>query len=97
MTTAQYLTRDGTAWQPAYVDSVDPEACIGCGRCFKVCGQGVFRMMGVDEDGGFVDPDDDDVERMVMTVADEGRGKCIGCGACTRVCGKSAQVMATAA
>jgi Nif-specific ferredoxin III len=88
MITETFGTRDGTPWTPSYVDSIDPELCIGCGRCFKVCGQGVLKMMGVDEDGALVTADDDDAERMVMTLGD--KGKCIGCGACTRVCGKSA-------
>jgi Nif-specific ferredoxin III len=88
MTTAPFATRDGTPWQPTYVDGVDQALCIGCGRCFKVCGQGVLAMMGLDEDGEMVPADDDDAERMVMTVGDN--GKCIGCGACIRVCGKRA-------
>ena len=88
MLTEQCRTRDGTPWVPSYVDGIDPKLCIGCGRCFKVCGQGVLKMMGIDEEGGLVAADDDDAERMVMTVSDG--GKCIGCGACVRVCGKSA-------
>lgn len=88
MLTEQFRTRDGTPWMPSYVDDIDAKLCIGCGRCFKVCGQGVLKMMGIDEDGGLVAADDDDAERMVMTVSNG--GKCIGCGACVRVCGKSA-------
>jgi Nif-specific ferredoxin III len=81
-------TRDGTAWTPSYVEAIDRKLCIGCGRCFKVCGQGVLKMMGVDEDGNLIEADDDEAERMVMTLHQ--KGNCIGCGACARVCGKSA-------
>ena len=89
------VTRDGTAWEPQYIEAVDPEKCIGCGRCYKVCGWGVLKMMGIDEDGGLLEADDDDAERMVMTIGD--KGKCIGCKSCARVCGKSAQTYVSAA
>ena len=81
-------TRDGTPWTPAYAEAIDQVRCIGCGRCFKVCGQGVLKMMGVDEDGNLIVADDEDAERMIMTLDKE--GNCIGCGACARVCGKNA-------
>ncbi len=82
------LTRDGSPWTPRYIDSIDQEECIGCGRCFKVCSQNVLKMVGVDGDGEIVD--DDDAERMIMIVAN--KGACIGCYACAMVCGKSAQM-----
>jgi Nif-specific ferredoxin III len=89
MAKASNVTRDGTPWEPMYIEAIDPEQCIGCGRCYKVCGWGVLKMMGLDEDGGLIDADDDDAERMVMTIGD--KGKCIGCKSCARVCGKNAQ------
>ena len=85
----QALTRDGTPWEPMFLEAIDPESCIGCGRCFKVCAQGVLTMMGVTEDDELVAADDDDAERMVMTIG--AKGACIGCGACARVCGTKAQ------
>ena len=86
----QSLTRDGRAWNPSYLLSIDPETCIGCGRCFKVCGQSVMTLQGLTEDGALVDLDDDEeILRKVMTVTDP--GVCIGCGACARVCGKNCQ------
>ena len=90
-----HLTRDGTPWVPLYLDAIAMETCIGCGRCFKVCDRGVLAMMGVDEDGELIEPDDDDAERMVMTVA--ATGACIGCNACARVCGSGAMTHVTAA
>jgi Nif-specific ferredoxin III len=72
-----------------FIEAIDAKACIGCGRCFKVCGQDVLKTMGVTEDGDMVEADDDDAERMVMTIANA--GNCIGCAACARVCGKNAQ------
>ena len=33
------VTRGGRGWTPRFVVSVDPERCIGCGRCFKACGR----------------------------------------------------------
>ncbi|MEO1090509.1 MAG: ferredoxin III, nif-specific [Pseudomonadota bacterium] len=85
-------TRDGRSYTPEFLVAIDPAKCIGCGRCFKVCSRGVMRLVGVDEDGAFVeidDEDDDEVERLVMTLADA--GGCIGCGACARVCAKGCQ------
>lgn len=95
MTQVQALTRDGTPWEPKYLDAIDPELCIGCGRCFKVCAQNVMKMMGMTEDDDLVEPDDDDAERMVMTV--DAKGNCVGCGACAQVCGTKAQTHVSAA
>lgn len=87
----QTLTRDGRSWNPAYLCSIDPETCIGCGRCFKVCGQSVMTLQGLTEGGELVDlNDDEEILRKVMTVTDP--GACIGCNACSRVCGKNCQV-----
>ena len=84
------LTRGGKTWNPAYLLSIDGETCIGCGRCFKVCGQSVMELRGMTEDGELVDLDsDDEIERKIMTVANA--GSCIGCAACGRVCPKNCQ------
>ena len=82
------LRRDGTSWDPMFIEVIDAETCIGCGRCFKVCGHGVLAMMGMTEDDDLVAADDDEAERMVMTIAD--RGRCIGCAACALVCSSKA-------
>ena len=37
------VTRDGTEWVPRYLESIDHDECIGCGRCYKACGQGVME------------------------------------------------------
>lgn len=92
-------TRDGSPWTPKYLLAINAEACIGCGRCFKVCGHGVMELKGVDEDGNFIDvdpdlDDDEEFERKVMVIAKG--GSCIGCGACGRVCSKNCQTHGTA-
>lgn len=87
MAEASATTQDGRAWTPAYLNSIHQETCIGCGRCYKVCGRNVLALCGLTEDGEIVGLDDDDeIERKIMTVADA--GNCIGCGACGRVCPK---------
>lgn len=85
------VTRDGRAWQPSFLLAIDPKKCIGCGRCFKVCGRGVMELKGIDEDGNLVAAADEDVEteRKIMTLVDA--GACIGCAACARVCAKGCQ------
>jgi Nif-specific ferredoxin III len=89
---AQAVTRDGREWEPMYLTGIDVEKCIGCGRCFKVCGRGVLTLKGINEDGEMVsvdDDEDDEIERKIMVLSDE--GACIGCGACARVCPRDAQ------
>jgi Nif-specific ferredoxin III len=89
-TEATAVTRDGSAWSPSYLLDISQETCIGCGRCFKVCGRAVMTLMGITEDGELVGlEDDEEFERKVMAVTDP--GACIGCAACSRVCPKNCQ------
>lgn len=92
-----YATRDGSPWVPQYIEAIDAGACIGCGRCYKVCAQGVLALRGVNEDGEMCDPfdDDEEIERKIMTIAKA--GACIGCSACAQVCGSNAQTHAALA
>ncbi len=92
-----YLTRDGSAWTPEYLTTIDASKCIGCGRCYKVCSRDVMHLHGVDNTGavlGKVTEDDDDdfdgeLNRKIMIV--DNSGACVGCGACARVCPKDCQ------
>ena len=85
-------TRDGRDWQPAYLLAIDEKKCIGCGRCFKVCGRDVMTLKGLSEDGELValdDDEDEEIEKKIMVMNDD--GACIGCGACARVCPTNCQ------
>ena len=85
-------TRDGRDWQPEYLLQIDGGTCIGCGRCYKVCGREVMTLKGLTDEGKIVeldDEDDDEIERKVMVMSDA--GACIGCGACARVCPTNCQ------
>lgn len=98
MAAVQFSTRDGSPWTPQYLMEISTELCIGCGRCFKVCTQGVLKLMGINEDDEFCDPFDDDegeIVRKVMVL--DKAGACIGCGSCAQVCGTNAQTHEAAA
>lgn len=85
-------TRDGRDWRPEYLLAIDPGKCIGCGRCYKVCGREVMTLKGINDEGDIIELDDedaDDIEKKVMVMADT--GACIGCGACARVCPANCQ------
>jgi Nif-specific ferredoxin III len=90
MSFATVTMPDGRSWIPKFVKDIDKEKCIGCGRCFKVCGRGVLQLMGMDDEGELIavdaDDDDDEYEKKVMTVANQ--QDCIGCEACARICPK---------
>ncbi|MFQ6075336.1 MAG: 4Fe-4S binding protein [Candidatus Bathyarchaeia archaeon] len=37
----------GGEWIPAFVEYIDPERCIGCGLCLKVCMGGCYEMRSI--------------------------------------------------
>ena len=41
----------GATWVPRFVVGLDAAKCIGCGRCFRVCGRDVLQLVGIGEDG----------------------------------------------
>ena len=91
MNFASVVMPDGRSWVPKFVKDINREKCIGCGRCFKVCGREVLQLMGMDDQGELIamdadDEDDDEYEKKVMTVANE--KNCIGCEACAKICPK---------
>ncbi|MCW2244418.1 Nif-specific ferredoxin III [Azospirillum fermentarium] len=80
-------TRGGGSWTPKFVETIDQKQCIGCGRCYKVCGRDVLELIGITEDGDIVDAFDDEAEKKVMSVKEQ--NNCIGCESCSKVCSKS--------
>lgn len=88
MATLTGITFGGKNWIPHFVQQINQTKCIGCGRCFKACGRDVLILKALNEDGEFVeDEDDEEIERKVMTIANS--ENCIGCEACSRVCPKN--------
>ncbi len=80
MSVYKALNYGGSEWTPQFVESIDPEKCIGCGRCVKVCSQG---SLGFGEMDG-----DEDADRMIANIAN--KNSCIGCTACGKTCVKKA-------
>jgi Nif-specific ferredoxin III len=88
MTYLTGITLGKKTWTPQFVQQIDQNKCIGCGRCFKTCGRDVLLLRALNEDGEFVDnEEDDEIERKVMTIVQP--DNCIGCQACSRVCPKN--------
>ncbi|MCS3764716.1 Nif-specific ferredoxin III [Bradyrhizobium centrosematis] len=56
-----------------------------------------MTLKGLSEDGEMIDldEDDDEIEKKVMVMKDE--GACIGCSACARVCPTNCQTHVPAA
>jgi Nif-specific ferredoxin III len=81
------LTQGGTTWTPKFVQGIDITKCLGCGRCLKVCGRNVLQLQAVNDELEFVDEDEEESERKVMTIIHP--ELCIGCQACARICPKN--------
>ncbi len=90
----------GEIWTPKFAQSINDEKCIGCGRCFKVCGRDVLQLVGLNDEGERVavasddDEDDDEYEKRVMTIANP--ENCVGCEACMKICPKKCYTHASA-
>lgn len=95
-TTLTNLTFGGKAWVPQFVQAINQATCLGCGRCFKVCGRDVLHLQALNEEGEIVNEEDgDEVERKVMSIANP--DNCVGCQACSRICPKSCYTHASLA
>jgi Nif-specific ferredoxin III len=82
----------GIVWTPQFAEHIAEEKCIGCGRCFRVCGRDVLQLVGIDDEGERIavslgdDDDDGEYEKKVMTIAHP--ENCVGCEACAKICPK---------
>jgi Nif-specific ferredoxin III len=92
----------GKVWVPQFVAEIDQEKCIGCGRCYKVCGREVLEMVGLNSDGEMVkvsydedEDDDEEYDKKVMTIANA--ANCVGCEACSKICPKQCYTHTAAA
>jgi Nif-specific ferredoxin III len=82
------LRQGGTPWTPNFVQEINQTKCIGCGRCFKACGRDVLLLRAMNDEGEFVEnEEEDEIERKVMAIVHP--ELCIGCEACSRVCPKN--------
>lgn len=103
MAVFQVTLPSGSTWTPRFVAALDQSRCIGCGRCFRVCGRNVLQLMGLTEEGEAIvltlgddgDEDDESYERKVMTIVHPEH--CVGCEACAKICPKSCYTHAPAA
>ena len=80
------ITKGGASWTPTFVESIDSEKCIGCGRCFKSCAR---KVLGPED---LIDEESEST-RMIMTIANA--DNCIGCAGCGVACPKKCFSFAT--
>ena len=50
MSTLTNLTYGGKVWTPQFVQEINQNKCIGCGRCFKACGRDVLSLRALNYD-----------------------------------------------
>lgn len=74
--TLNFTTFGGFPWTPLYVEGINTDHCLGCGRCVKLCGQKCLGLESFEDSEG--------TERHVATIAN--KDQCIGCQACGRIC-----------
>jgi Nif-specific ferredoxin III len=82
----------GVEWIPQFAKEIEEEKCIGCGRCFRVCGRDVLELVGINDEGERIavtddDDDDEEYEKKIMTIAKP--ENCVGCEACSKICPKN--------
>ncbi len=91
------FTRGGVVWEPAFIEELNQETCIGCGRCYKVCPRDVFDLVERDYDDMDDDEDDGFSDEPTMVMAIANAMDCIGCQSCAKVCPKNCHSHAPAA
>lgn len=70
-------TKAGKKWTPFFIEYVDTDRCLGCGRCVEVCSRGVYEAREIDG------------KKIVVPV---NAGNCVGDGSCHMVCKTNAIV-----
>ncbi len=43
-------TKGGKDWTPTFIEAIDHEKCIGCGRCYKVCSRSVLGPLDLEDE-----------------------------------------------
>jgi NAD-dependent dihydropyrimidine dehydrogenase PreA subunit len=69
------VRKNGSRWIPMFLEYVDPEKCIGCGLCVKVCTGGCYEMQEKTIKGK--------TKRISVAVAPE---NCLGDCSCHLIC-----------
>jgi Nif-specific ferredoxin III len=78
MAYAMARTKGGGEWVQKFVENLDKEKCIACGRCYKACPSSVMTLTEEEDEDG------DEQKYMILVNAEN----CIGCLVCSKVCPK---------
>ncbi|MFN4133333.1 MAG: 4Fe-4S binding protein [Candidatus Hadarchaeales archaeon] len=80
-------TKSGLPWIPAFVDHVDPQKCIGCGLCVKVCTGDCYEFRETEEREISVSIGGKLVKKRVKLVAVVvNADTCLGDCSCHKIC-----------
>ncbi|MFQ6130079.1 MAG: 4Fe-4S binding protein [Candidatus Hadarchaeaceae archaeon] len=80
-------TKSGAPWVPTFIERIDPQKCIGCGLCVKVCTGNCYELRETEEREVAVTIGGKHVTKLVKRVAMVvNANACLGDCSCHKIC-----------